>query len=116
MCISEYRKKYNKTRGREWYYEYSSKPDVAARLRAHAMDRYTKKQAAQPAWLDKDQKSLISAIYWLAKDLEVITGERYHVDHIIPLKGKTVCGLHVPWNLQVLPSDINLAKNNRLLV
>lgn len=51
-------------------------------------------------------------IYDLAKDCQVTSGEKYHVDHIIPLNGENVCGLHVPWNLQVLPSDINERKSN----
>ena len=67
---------------------------------------------ATPPWITAEHLHQIEDMYWLAKDLEAICGEAYHVDHIIPLQGKNVCGLHLPWNLQVLPSDINLAKNN----
>lgn len=75
--------------------------------------RRANKTMATPVWLTKDQLSEIDNIYWLAKDLKNTSGQDYHVDHIIPLKGKNVCGLHVPWNLRVLPADLNIKKGNR---
>lgn len=74
--------------------------------------RRATKSNATPNWLTEDQDKQIKDLYWLAKDLKAVTGEDYHVDHIVPLKGENVSGLHVPWNLQILPSDLNLAKGN----
>lgn len=67
---------------------------------------------ATPKWLTPEQKQEIVAIYEHMRDCRAVTGEEYHVDHIVPLKGEHVCGLHVPWNLQVLPAYINIAKSN----
>lgn len=67
-------------------------------------------EKAKPSWLTESQKQQIDLVYVLAQECKALTGEDYHVDHIVPLRGKGVCGLHVPWNLQVLPSDINLSK------
>lgn len=72
----------------------------------------TKRKQRLPKWLTEAHNKDIQAFYWLARDLRAVTGEEYQVDHIVPLLGKDVCGLHVPWNLQVLPSDINNKKNN----
>jgi hypothetical protein len=83
--------------------------------RAHLQKlREERKSCATPSWLDSSQLEQIENFYWLAKDCEILTGDKYHVDHIIPLRGNHVCGLHVPWNLQVLPADINMKKGNRV--
>lgn len=60
---------------------------------------------ATPKWLTAEQKQDIKRMY-----LNVPDG--CHVDHIVPLKGKNVCGLNVPWNLQYLQACVNLVKGN----
>jgi hypothetical protein len=81
-------------------------------LERSALKRANRLKAA-PSWLSEDYRKEIKDFYWLAKDLTAVSGEAYHVDHIVPLQGENVCGLHVPWNLQILPADINLSKGNR---
>lgn len=79
-----------------------------ARRRAALMSR-------RPRWLTAEHERQIQALYAEAKRLSKIAGEPYHVDHIVPLRGKTVSGLHVPWNLQVIPGAENLRKHNKLI-
>lgn len=76
--------------------------------------RATKLQAT-PKWLTKEQKLEIKAFYIKARELEKLNGIKMNVDHIIPLQGENVCGLHVPWNLQILTKKANTQKSNKLL-
>ena len=80
----------------------------------HAAKSRRGKKRATPKWLTDQQKEQMKQFYLLARDCFITSGQRYDVDHIVPLNGKTVCGLHVPWNLQVLPKDINMSKKNKL--
>lgn len=79
----------------------------------NAAKRRAVKLKATPNWLTKEQEDDIKAMYTLAKKFEGVFNTKYHVDHIVPLVGKDICGLHVPWNLQLLPASVNLAKSNR---
>lgn len=101
----------------------TNKTKVAARHKRYAQANVGKVNAngrryeasklrAMPAWLNEAQRADITAIYVISQLLRDELGETYHVDHIVPLRGKTVCGLHVSWNLQLLSPKDNLSKNN----
>jgi hypothetical protein len=70
-------------------------------------------RAGAPRWLTVDDRIAIRRVYEEADRLTIETGILHHVDHIVPLRGKTVSGLHVPWNLRALPAAENLSKGNR---
>lgn len=76
----------------------------------HVRRREAAKINATPLWADCQQ---IKEIYQLATKISQTTGIKHHVDHIVPLRGKRVCGLHVPVNLQVIPAIENMKKGNR---
>jgi 5-methylcytosine-specific restriction endonuclease McrA len=77
--------------------------------------RRKKHRQATPPWITRKQKTEMRALYQAAIHLSKTTGERYVVDHIIPLRSDVVCGLHVPWNLRVITQDENLKKSNKLV-
>lgn len=74
--------------------------------------RFTRLRCAKPAWVDEEA---LIAVYEDARKLSLETGIQHHVDHIVPIRGKMVCGLHVPWNLQILTAEDNMRKGNRML-
>lgn len=80
---------------------------IKARRRAAKLQR-------TPPWLTDAQKAEISALYAYAAEMREAIGEEMHVDHIVPLQGADVCGLHVPWNLQVLRGADNNEKYNKI--
>jgi len=59
---------------------------------------------------DEAVQDQIRSIYSCARKMEKVFDAKLHVDHIIPIKGKNVCGLHVPWNLRITTAKYNLSK------
>jgi hypothetical protein len=86
------------------------KPQKAAAERA----RQASKFKATPRWLTDEHLSQIEKVYFAASKTSLLAGFPCHVDHIVPLKGKNVCGLHVPWNLRVVSQSYNSKKKNNL--
>jgi hypothetical protein len=66
---------------------------------------------ATPPWSDL---KAIEALYIQADHVSQVTGVKHHVDHFYPLRGKTMCGLHVPANMRIAPDVVNLAKGNAI--
>ncbi len=106
-------------RTRNYYYENSEKYVVFRRdwadknrhrqrsLWCEGAARRKARKLAQSPELTQEEKERVDYLYWLAKDLKVVSGQDYHVDHVIPIaKG----GPHHPDNLQILPADLNLKK------
>lgn len=86
-----------------------AKENLTARRASYAKRRAIKLQAT-PMWANM---AAIAAFYESADALNMITGEWHHVDHIVPLQSKIVCGLHNEFNLCVLTAQENLSKGNR---
>lgn len=78
---------------------------LKSKRRADMLDRL-------PKWLTPDEKWMIGQAYELAKLRTQVTGFAWHVDHVLPLRGKTVSGLHTPYNLRVIPGRENMRKGN----
>jgi hypothetical protein len=138
---AEYFRKYNKRedvkeRKNEWYEAHKDQVIQAAAtrplevkrvyqkawkerntiwVRADTKARRRKHREATPSWLTREQKGQIRELYKIAITMTKTTGEQYVVDHIIPLRSEVVCGLHVPWNLRVIPREENLLKSNKLI-
>lgn len=82
------------------------------KVNAKWMKREASKKNRTPAWLTVDELWMIEQAYDIAAKRKQALGFDWHVDHIVPLQGKTVSGLHVPWNLQVIPAKLNQQKSN----
>jgi hypothetical protein len=94
-------------------YKASLKEKMAATRNGISAKRHAAKLNRTPQWADL---MAIKEIYRIARSLTVSTGIKHHVDHVIPLQGKLVSGLHTEANLQILMWRENMIKNNKFEV
>lgn len=109
IMAAYYKKNADKLKVRYAIYRKTNK----GKINALAAKRHAAKLRAIPYWLTKEHYKEIQQFYIEAKKLSRLSKNGLDVDHIVPLQGKNVCGLHVPWNLQILTKSINCSKNNK---
>ena len=98
-------KEYSKKAGQKWASANKGKRLASVRARQLAQKHRT------PLWVNKQE---LEEFYMESARLTKETGVLHEVDHIVPLQGETVSGLHVPWNLQILTRSANRSKGNKL--
>jgi hypothetical protein len=86
---------------------YRNNPHISAKQR---VKRRQALRQSTPSWSESEK---ISKVYKKAKELSELLGKEFHVDHIDPIMGENVCGLHVWANLQILESSLNCSKGNK---
>lgn len=78
--------------------------------------RRAQEKRSTPPWFSDFDRRVIADAFLLARQREIETGEKWEVDHTIPLAGKDVCGLHIASNIQVIPRSVNRRKSNRFKI
>lgn len=104
-----YRENSDKVKQRTKKYKKKNKDSYYAR----EAKRRAMKVKATPKWFDELDDLLVKEAFSLARQRVKETGIDWHVDHLVPLKSKKVCGLHCADNIQVIPALFNLKKNNK---
>jgi len=92
------------------------KKNNSHKANAYKAKRKAAKAQRTPKWLTDIDFERIETQYRLAGILTKLHNEPWHVDHVIPLQGKFVSGLHVPSNLQVLRGSENCSKQNNFVL
>ncbi len=105
---------YNEHKDKITEYKKQWKIDNKDKVNASNAKRRATKLNAAPKWLNKQQLIEIEDIYYCCSEYNRLLTEKFHVDHIVPLQGKNISGLHVPCNLQILTATENLQKGTKL--
>ena len=93
--------------------KYAQSDKGSAYYNSRSSERRSNKKDATPKWLTDAHRDGMKSLYLLAKKLEKLCNVKYHVDHIVPLNGTDVSGLHTPWNLQIMEASLNIRKSNK---
>lgn len=124
MNSQKYYEKHEENRARlSKYYSDNHEKEKAARREHYQKNKSTylfnyykredRLKEATPNWLTTEMLSEIKEIYARRQEVSNVTGIEHHVDHVVPIQGIDVFGLHVPWNLQILTAEENLRKSNK---
>ena len=105
-----------KNKEKESSYKTKWRLNNKGKVNAATRNRQASKLQRTPAWLTDFDKLKIKCMYSIAAMLTRENKEPWHIDHIIPLQGKMVSGLHVPSNLQVMLGSENISKKNKFEV
>lgn len=101
----QYKARQDQEEIKAWYRKY--RKENREKFAHFAPARRAKLAERMPPWVNPTE---LRAVYRKAGELRKL-GLGMHVDHIVPLRGRTVSGLHVPWNLDIIPSEDNVRKS-----
>lgn len=126
--LSEKAKQSSRDRKNAKYHEKKSDPDYRKKRNESSLAYYRRNpipyrartaayhRQRRRSWsaLPQRMKDMILDLYQRARLLTETTGVPHEVDHIVPLKGRQVCGLHVPWNLRIVTRTDNRSKGSKV--